>query len=942
MIVDDNYSRRLQYSNGQLLAVEDFRAEQEYHLERRRRHNRLAHTWGILEGLEIEEAQGGMGLVIKPGTAIDGKGREIVLLGPDSEPVKLKDSLRGTTFFLAFAYDEGDDKDMAAKDKDGKTIASSRWIERTSIQTTATAPATDGSVITLAKVTVDATGKVTTIDKSVRSRFAGLNPATDLSVRSLMVGVGVTDPKSALSVAGGLAVGANYAKTNAAPPNGLLVEGSVGIGTTNPTAELQFRDLVANSNVLICRKAAPSHNEGNVPSELALGTIDSCFAGVRIRSERKGTVDKYIGNSQYICFETHDAKASYGERMRITPEGNVGIKTNEPKSALSVGGGLTVGVTCAKTNPAPENGLLVEGRVRIGTGNRVSDAKLAIGGDSAETGFGQGTHWLQLRNDKIDTKDAKWGIAWDGGDPVNTPTAFILANFDEVNTTSLTFGTRNRVGNTAERMRVTSDGNVGIGTTDPKTRLQIGETITHRDTYNFSDSTTLLVRAKDHNGGSTPAATQSVLALVREGVAAQAYGNMVEFRLGRWENVGTSSRSQLDIYLTEDKFVPKHVMSVRANGNVGIGTTAPASKLHIDKGRVDITTSDITGGGEKRFDGLRGWNAEATYRRGQLVLSSSFSDLVIASSHDNNIHGSTLTLATYNPTDPTDYRKWVINQGNWGARKQFLDFGYSDEKGRANPHDNINGKDTVFTLDGVNKRVGIRTGTPGATLQIGETIAHRDTYNFSDSTTLLVRAKDHNGGSKPAATQSVLALVREGVGGEAYGNMVDFRLGRWEHATGYPSRTQLDIYLTEDKFVPKHVMSLRANGNVGIEGVIVQEDWKAALLQNSWQNYGGEYNPAGYFRDKQAIVHLRGLVKLGTLGEQGVIFQLPEGYRPAHRQLHAVATDYQQPPGMGYKVGTYPCDLGRCDISDNGNVIAMYATNNGWFSLDGISFRAEK
>jgi hypothetical protein len=99
-------------------------------------------------------------------------------------------------------------------------------------------------------------------------------------------------------------------------------------------------------------------------------------------------------------------------------------------------------------------------------------------------------------------------------------------------------------------------------------------------------------------------------------------------------------------------------------------------------------------------------------------LSSSYSDLVIASSFANDSHGSTLTLATYNPADATDYRKWVINQGNWGARKQFLDFGYSDANGRANPHLNINNTDTVLTLDGVNKRVGIGATSPGAKLEV--------------------------------------------------------------------------------------------------------------------------------------------------------------------------------------------------------------------------------
>jgi hypothetical protein len=45
------------------------------------------------------------------------------------------------------------------------------------------------------------------------------------------VGIGVTSPKNKLDVEGGAVIGASYSGTNTAPANGLLVQGSVGIGT---------------------------------------------------------------------------------------------------------------------------------------------------------------------------------------------------------------------------------------------------------------------------------------------------------------------------------------------------------------------------------------------------------------------------------------------------------------------------------------------------------------------------------------------------------------------------------------------------------------------------------------------------------------------------------------------------------------------------------------
>ncbi|NSW45503.1 MAG: hypothetical protein HPY79_06800 [Bacteroidales bacterium] len=52
------------------------------------------------------------------------------------------------------------------------------------------------------------------------------------------------NPSSRLSVLGGVSIGSTYAVTNAAPSNGMLVEGNVGIGTTNPTEKLEVNGNV--------------------------------------------------------------------------------------------------------------------------------------------------------------------------------------------------------------------------------------------------------------------------------------------------------------------------------------------------------------------------------------------------------------------------------------------------------------------------------------------------------------------------------------------------------------------------------------------------------------------------------------------------------------------------------------------------------------------------
>src|SRR5438105_2463108 len=71
--------KRPHYFDHQFLREADFTAEQEYHIEMRRRHNRLLHTGGIAEGLNLSFASGASRVTISAGMAVDGQGQEMVL-----------------------------------------------------------------------------------------------------------------------------------------------------------------------------------------------------------------------------------------------------------------------------------------------------------------------------------------------------------------------------------------------------------------------------------------------------------------------------------------------------------------------------------------------------------------------------------------------------------------------------------------------------------------------------------------------------------------------------------------------------------------------------------------------------------------------------------------------------------------------------------------------
>lgn len=71
-------ARRVNYFDRQHIRVAELRDEQSYHVALRRRHNLTHHTWGIVVGLEMVVENGAP--AIRPGVAVDGYGRELLLI----------------------------------------------------------------------------------------------------------------------------------------------------------------------------------------------------------------------------------------------------------------------------------------------------------------------------------------------------------------------------------------------------------------------------------------------------------------------------------------------------------------------------------------------------------------------------------------------------------------------------------------------------------------------------------------------------------------------------------------------------------------------------------------------------------------------------------------------------------------------------------------------
>ena len=135
------------------------------------------------------------------------------------------------------------------------------------------------------------------------------------------------------------------------------------------------------------------------------------------------------------------------------------------------------------------------------------------------------------------------------------------------------------------------------------------------------------------------------------------------------------------------------------------------------------------------------------------------------------------------------------------------------------------------------------------------------------------------------------------------------------------------IYGTSDlSFIPGDSAGEEASGGKYVgddtypDALQVPPSWSAPTLINSWVNFGSGYNEAGYFLDQFGIVHLRGLIKSGTIGTSA--FVLPTNCRPANTLF----------------IATVSADLfGKLAVYPDGNVTPANGSNS-WFSLDGISF----
>jgi hypothetical protein len=327
------------------------------------------------------------------------------------------------------------------------------------------------------------------------------------------------------------------------------------------------------------------------------------------------------------------------ERMRIDSSGNVGIGTSSPNQKLSVSGGRSyfganseayaIGVGYNGTRTAANQTYFIGATDAAAPDLQFSNSD---GGEKVRI-----TH---SGNVGIGTSSPAYKLSVSGNigltDGVSTAThALVGGNYYMQNT-----GAYSTIFQTAgtERMRITSAGSVGIGTSSPSSKLHI------------SDANTSIIKASVDAGGSG-------VGSFRASHGTNEFGFYV---------AGTNALVFYDYGSNNER------MRIDSAGRIGIGTSSPINSLHIQDSinqKMIITNDDFVDGTTgTSFDITFGATSGNTYSEIRHLINGrgAWGNFVLARNGGNVGIGLTV------PTEKLHVSGNILATGNITA--------YSDER----------------------------------------------------------------------------------------------------------------------------------------------------------------------------------------------------------------------------------------------------------------------
>jgi hypothetical protein len=381
--------------------------------------------------------------------------------------------------------------------------------------------------------------------------------------------------------------------------------GNVGIGTTNPQSLFQISGAsptayTTASVPLIGQRITNSDTTNNSASTLRFSTLDTAALDQTAAAISAIFTNHSVSNiSGELAFQVKNAGA-VTEALRINSLGNVGVGTTNPAYRLDVAGqvrsssgGFVFPDNTTQTT-ALAFGSTVGTAVQGNTTLTVAAGAGMTGGGTATLGV-NGTTLTLTNNDKGSAQNifknvgnAAGATQFSAGSNTDTVrfegTGGTTVSFDAANKKVIinsSSGSSSGWTDSGSSVSLTSStAKVGIGTTNaPGTKLQVNGTTLSGITAGTSG---------DYNARSLMLTTRPL----NDGVASLGFDANSTYR-GAFDFNGGSG---LLTWYSNSGGGWNPTFSVAADGNVGIGTANPTSKLHVVGGAITVQGSTAGGG----------------------------------------------------------------------------------------------------------------------------------------------------------------------------------------------------------------------------------------------------------------------------------------------------------------------------------------------------------
>jgi len=399
----------------------------------------------------------------------------------------------------------------------------------------------------------------------------------------------------------------------------------IGAGGSLSSGTADF--VINNSGNVGIGTASPSFALGTQSKGLHILGAGSTYATLNLQRETnsQGSIIDFSNASNVLQFRIGTNFASGGDKlhfaygstptigMTLDTSGNVGIGTTTPFSNI----------------------FGIDSKLDLtSTGRAILTLHGVLGGNPQEVSLSTGAT----------------GFAIDVGGAVSAGSNNIVFRTSNTNSSY----------STTERVRITSDGNVGIGTASPQAILNTSVTAGSAGT-----ESTLLRLTKtdgytsDGTGGSSIVWSNST--------------NASEFRKIRLTGTGTT-RSSLDFIVAGGSVNPTAVaMRIHDSGNVGIGTTNPLNSLHIQNNQNGLTSlrvrNDDTGSSNYSMVAVNSSGNSWGMRMGSVAANNNSLEFVVDAFSSPTprmtiLTGGNVGIGTASPNFKLDVRG---TSGNWPA-----------------------------------------------------------------------------------------------------------------------------------------------------------------------------------------------------------------------------------------------------------------------------------